>query len=241
MTEQDITDFVHCIKDYALISIFNKDHAEAGVKSCQYLSILHPHLIIPTIIERYLKGTSFHTCLINDYFRHFSSINSMIEPHRFTSIMKCLTYISRQIVQQSSTYIEGQVYVLPLLMSVLPGIDLNDWKKTSVTFEFLDTVLMMITCVDCSSAIDTRNDLTDIEKQVCLSTSKFDDFIDEFFHRIFHLIEILQTDVSDAVELNTNVDVLDTDLISRLTSIIRNIVQQCSEKIFKVTKCHITV
>ena len=100
--------------------------------------------------------------LTNQFFRHFSSIDSITEPHRFTSIMKCLTHISRQIVQPTTTYSQGQIYVLPLLMSVLPGIDLNDWKKTFITFEFLDTILMMITCVDCSSAINTRNDLTEV-------------------------------------------------------------------------------
>ncbi|UJR24623.1 hypothetical protein I4U23_005997 [Adineta vaga] len=216
LTEQDIIEFVHCVKDYAFISIFNKDYAEKGVESCQYLSLLRPELIIPMIVEK-----------------HFSSIDSITEPHRFTSIMKCLTHISRQIVQQTTTYSQGQIYVLPLLMSVLPGIDLNDWKKTFITFEFLDTILMMITCVDCSSAINTRNDLTEIEKQVCLSTRQFDDFIDELFHRISHLIEILQTDISDAVEINTNIDVLDKDIMSKMTSIICNIVQQCSKKIYQ--------
>ena len=86
----------------------------------------------------------------------------MTEPHRFTSIMTCLTHIARQIVQQTPSYSEGQTYVLPLLMSVLPGIDLNDFKKISVTFQFIDTILMVITCVDCSSAVNTRNDLTEV-------------------------------------------------------------------------------
>jgi proteasome activator subunit 4 len=86
----------------------------------------------------------------------------MTEPHRFTSIMNCLKYIVRQIVQQTPSYSEGQIYVLPLLMSVLPGIDLNDFEKTSVTLEFLDIMFMVITCVDCSSAVNTRNDLTEV-------------------------------------------------------------------------------
>jgi proteasome activator subunit 4 len=87
----------------------------------------------------------------------------MTEPHRFTSIMTCLTHIARQIVQQTPSYSQGQTYVLPLLMSVLPGIDLNDFEKTSITLEFLETILMLITCVDCSSAVNTRNDLTEVK------------------------------------------------------------------------------
>jgi proteasome activator subunit 4 len=90
------------------------------------------------------------------------SIDSLIEPHRFMSIMNCLKHIARQIVQQTSSYSQGQVYVLPLLMSVLPGIDLNDFKKSLVTLEFLDIMFILITCVDCSSAVNTRNDLTEV-------------------------------------------------------------------------------
>ncbi len=86
----------------------------------------------------------------------------MTEPHRFTAIMTCLTHIARQIVQQTPSYSQGQIYVLPLLMSVLPGIDLNDMEKTSVTLKFLDIILTVITCVDCSSAVNTRNDLTEV-------------------------------------------------------------------------------
>jgi proteasome activator subunit 4 len=53
LTEQDITDFVHCVKEYAFISIFNKSYAEEATKACQYLSILRPELIVPSIVEKY--------------------------------------------------------------------------------------------------------------------------------------------------------------------------------------------
>jgi hypothetical protein len=76
--------------------------------------------------------------------------------------MNCLKHIARQIVQQTSSYSAGQIYVVPLLMSVLPAIDLNDMEKTFATLEFLETILMLITCVDCSSAVKTRNDLTEV-------------------------------------------------------------------------------
>ncbi|CAF4900893.1 unnamed protein product, partial [Rotaria sp. Silwood1] len=144
LTEQDITDFVNCIKEYAFISIFNKDHNKEAAEACQYLSMLRPELIVPSLVEQL-----------------FSSIDNMTEPHRFTSIINCLTRIARQIVRQTSSYSEGQIYVLPLLMSVLPGIDLNDFQKITVTLEFLDTILKLITCVDCSSAVHTRTDLTE--------------------------------------------------------------------------------
>lgn len=86
----------------------------------------------------------------------------MSEPHRFTSIMTCLASVARQIVRQTPHFSEGQTYVLQLLMAVLPGIDSNDFKKTAVTFQFLNAILMLVTCVDCSSAVNTRSDLTEV-------------------------------------------------------------------------------
>jgi proteasome activator subunit 4 len=165
LIEQDITDFVNCVKENAFISIFNKNHADEAAKACQYLSMLRPELIIPSIVERsdVIAFLFLNLLTLDSFCRHFSSIYNITEPHRFTSIMNCLTRIARQIVQQTPSYSQGQIYVLPLLISVLPGIDLNDLEKTSVTFEFLDTILMVITCVDCSSAVNTRNDLTEVK------------------------------------------------------------------------------
>ncbi|CAF1048161.1 unnamed protein product [Adineta steineri] len=219
LTDQDITDFVNCVKEYAFISIFNKDHVEEAAKACQYLSILRPELIVPAIVQK-----------------HFSSIESINEPHRFTSIVKCLTCIVRQIVRQTSSYCQGQMYVLPLLLSVLPGIDLNDLKKMSVTLEFLDTILLVISCIDCSSAINNRNDLTEIEKEVCLLTKQFEDFIIEFLNRIFKMINILSTDISDALIIDTDINTIDNTIKSKLTSIIFNIVQHSSNKIFQIVR-----
>ncbi|CAF3998522.1 unnamed protein product, partial [Adineta steineri] len=216
LTEDNITDFVNCLKEYVFISIFNQDYMETAVEACHYLSILRPELIIPSIIEK-----------------HFLAIDSMTEPHRFTSIITCLTHIARQIVQQTPSYSQGQIYVLPLLISVLPGIDLNDFKKTSVTLELLDIILMQITCIDCSSAVNIRTDLTEIEREVCLSTSKFEDFINEFLNRIFHIIEISSAEISDAVTTDANDNKLDIDIQPKVTSILFNIVQQCSSPIFQ--------
>jgi proteasome activator subunit 4 len=89
----------------------------------------------------------------------------MTEPHRFISLITCLAGMTRQIVRQTPNFTQGQTFVLPLLISVLPGIDSNDFKKTSITFEFLNSMLMLITCVDCSSAVNTRNDLSEVKKK----------------------------------------------------------------------------
>jgi hypothetical protein len=52
LTEQNITDFVEYIKDYAFISIFNKNYEKDATEACQYLSILRPELIVPMIVDK---------------------------------------------------------------------------------------------------------------------------------------------------------------------------------------------
>ncbi|CAF3716099.1 unnamed protein product [Rotaria sp. Silwood1] len=223
LTEQNITNFVNCIKDYVFMSICNQDYIEDAAKACQYLSILRPELIIPPIMDRL-----------------FLSIDNMIEPDRFTLIMKCLPGIVRQIVRQTTTYSEGQIYVLPLLMSILPGIDSNDSEKVEVTFEVLDAILKLVQCIDCSSAVSIRTDLTEIEKQVCLSTTQFEDFVTDFLNRIFQMISRRSTETYDAAVSNNEISQNNRIIEIKLISIMSNIVQQCSSKIFQIIRDKIT-
>ncbi len=48
------------------------------------------------------------------------------------------------------------------------------------------------------------------------------------------MIDILSADMSDGVETNLHVNILDKNIKLKLTSILFNIVQQCSNKIFEV-------
>ena len=86
---------------------------------------------------------------INLFSRVLTSVDNMTEPH-------CLTSITRQVVRQTSTYSNGQTYIIP-------GIDLNDYKKTIVTLDFYNAIFKLIICVDCSSVIHIRNDLTEVK------------------------------------------------------------------------------
>jgi hypothetical protein len=54
LTEQDITDFVNCVKECAFIAIFTKTHLKEAAKACQYLSMLRPELIVPPIVEKFV-------------------------------------------------------------------------------------------------------------------------------------------------------------------------------------------
>ncbi|CAF3689421.1 unnamed protein product, partial [Rotaria sp. Silwood1] len=192
-----------------------QDYTKEAAEACQYLAMLRPESIVSPIVDKLLL-----------------SIDNLIEAHRFTSLMHCLKRMTRQLVRQTSSYFQGQTYILPLLMSVLPGIDLNDIEKTSMTLDFFDAIFMLISCVDCSSAVHTRNDLNEIEKEVCLSTAQFENFITKFLDRIFQMINILSTDFSDAVNINEKYTDND-NLQVKLTSIMTSILRQCSSNIFR--------
>ncbi|CAF5166619.1 unnamed protein product, partial [Rotaria magnacalcarata] len=117
------------------MSIFNKDYVGEAAEACQYLAMLRPESIVTPIVDKL-----------------FLSIDNLTEAHRFTSLMQCLKRITRSLVRQTSSFSQGQKYILPLLTAILPGIDLNDFEKTNVTLEVFDAIFMLISCVDCSSA-----------------------------------------------------------------------------------------
>jgi len=69
---------------------------------------------------------------------------------------------------------------------------------------------------------------------VCLSTARFEDFINEFLNRIFQMIDIISAEISDDVVTSTPDHIEDDTIELKLTSIMSSIVQQCSNKIFQV-------
>ncbi|CAF4393795.1 unnamed protein product, partial [Adineta steineri] len=79
-----------------------------------------------------------------------------------------------------------------------------------------------------------------IEKEVCLSTGKFEDFISEFLNRTFQMIDTLSTEMSDAVVVISKTNVEDHVTELALTSMMFGIVQQCSNKIFQMVREKIT-
>lgn len=76
--------------------------------------------------------------------------------------MQCVKHVVFQLVRPIAAYPEGRRLVVPLLMSLLPAIDLNDYDKILLSFEIYDIILSQIVIVDCSSAVKTRNGMTTV-------------------------------------------------------------------------------
>lgn len=78
------------------------------------------------------------------------------------------------------------MHVLPLLFSLLPGIDPNDVGKTFATFRLISVYATLIPIVDSSRSTAI---MTEEERIVCEATSRFEDFVLQFLDRVFMFID----------------------------------------------------
>lgn len=162
--DEDIKDFVEALKDAAFTAMFSKSSQNDTQRAFQYLCFLRADIMLPSFIAKI-----------------YESVDSLVEPHRYASLLSCLTLISRQLSMFNPDYTEQtQMHVIPLLSAVLPGIDPNDSNKCMWTCKFLSEVMGSIILCDCSPALSIRDDLTEYEKELCIQTSKFEDFVHEF-------------------------------------------------------------
>ncbi|KAK7086905.1 Proteasome activator complex subunit 4 [Halocaridina rubra] len=217
LTEKEITDFVKCVQTPAMLAMYS--HAgthDAGVVFHR-ISLLRPEIVTPPLLEQL-----------------YSSLESTTEPHRLTASLECVVCVARTMVQGVKHYPEGQTHVIPLLLQTLPGIDPNDIRKCMVTFQFIYTLVILVPFVDCSSALDTVSDLTEVEQEVCLQTASFEDFVLQFMDRCFALIEnstleqITQLD-RETEKMNREENMLEMGLSSTFFAILT----QSHPKIYK--------
>ncbi|KAK6639500.1 hypothetical protein RUM43_007773 [Polyplax serrata] len=173
LTEEDIDRFVESMKGIAMQAVFSKVGCNDASIALQHLATLRPKIIVPALIERF-----------------YSTLDSLTEPHKLTSVMHCVAMVARPLVQGPKYgYPEGPTHVIPLLLSTLPGIDANDFKKCFVTIQFILVLVTLVPLVDSSKAMDHWSDLTEEEEVTCAATASFEDFVVNFFDRIFNFVE----------------------------------------------------
>ncbi|XP_077299850.1 proteasome activator complex subunit 4-like isoform X2 [Arctopsyche grandis] len=173
LTDDDITRFVECMLDVTLQAVFSRTGISDTCTALQQLALLKPSMVIPPIIDKM-----------------WCNLDSLTEPHKLTCSMQCLVAVARPLVSGfTNGYPEGPTHIIPLLLSCLPGLDPNDFKKTIVTFHFISVLCNMVPLVDCSGASEYWPDLTEEEQSVCAATAQFEDFVLQYFERVFILIE----------------------------------------------------
>nr|XP_029734187.1 proteasome activator complex subunit 4B isoform X2 [Aedes albopictus] len=207
LTEECITAFVECMKPVAFQAMYSRINPQDVGKIFQHLADLRPELIIPSIIDRV-----------------YASLDSLTEPHKMTAALQSLISVSRALVSAHNGYTEGRNHVIPIFFATLPGIDPNDFKKTSITFHFLTSISFLIPITDCSKA-GLYHELTDDERLLCEQTADFEDFVLQYMDRIFLLIESSSVD-------NVRMEQSDADnMRSKMESISEALVQACTHGI----------
>jgi proteasome activator subunit 4 len=209
LREQDITDFVEIFKPVAFQAMYSRIGSNDIGKVFKALADMRPELVLPGILDRV-----------------FTTIDSITEPHKFTASLQCLASVANVMVNGRRGSEAAKTQVIPLLFAVLPGIDSNDFKKTSITLQYIITQSILIPFVDCSKASTYYDDLTEDESLICEQTAQFEDFVLQFLDRIFVLIESSSVE-STRMEHTSHMD----NLKSKLESISEALIQSASHSV----------
>lgn len=218
ITEEDIDKFVDIMKPVVIQTVYSRQGTADISQALQHLATLRPKIIIPLVLDKL-----------------YATLDSLTEPHKLTAAMQCLVAVARPMLQgPNNDYPEGPTHVIPLLLSLLPGIDPNDLRKCFVTFQFISTFVSMIPLVDTSNASDYWSDLTEEEHTLCEATAGFEDFVLQFFDRVFTLIESSSMEMTRLEQIdNDKRSKLEAMAESALSSICTVIITQTSLDIFK--------
>uniref|UniRef100_A0A2K6F2P3 Proteasome activator complex subunit 4 n=2 Tax=Propithecus coquereli TaxID=379532 RepID=A0A2K6F2P3_PROCO len=197
------------------------------------------------LVQKHLAGlfnsiTSFYhpsnngRWLVSMFILTYPALETLTEPHQLTATLSCVIGVARSLVSGGRWFPEGPTHMLPLLMRALPGVDPNDFSKCMITFQFIATFSTLVPLVDCSSVLQERNDLTEVERELCSATAEFEDFVLQFMDRCFGLIEsstLEQTREETETEKMTHLESL---VELGLSSTFSTILTQCSKEIFMV-------
>ncbi|KTG47925.1 hypothetical protein cypCar_00026947 [Cyprinus carpio] len=217
LTDQDVTDFVESMKQPVLMAMFSKTGSMDAAQALQNLALMRPELVIPPVLEK-----------------TYPAMETLTEPHQLTATLSCMIGMARSLLSGGRHYPEGPAHVLPLLMRALPGVDPNDFSKCMITFQFIATFTTLVPLMDCSSALHEKNDLTEMERELCSASAEFEDFVLQFMDRCFALIDsstLEQTREETETEKMTHLESL---VELGLSSTFSTILTQCSMEIFKV-------
>ncbi|KAJ8365239.1 hypothetical protein SKAU_G00140700, partial [Synaphobranchus kaupii] len=163
LTEHDVTEFVESMKQPVLLAMFSKTGSLDAAQALQNLALVRPGLVIPPVLEK-----------------TYLAMETLTEPHQLTATLSCMIGMARSLVRGGRQFPEGPTHVLPLLMRALPGVDPNDFSKCMITFQFLATFTTLVPLVDCSSALHERDNLTEMERELCSASAEFEDFVLQF-------------------------------------------------------------
>uniref|UniRef100_A0A183URD8 Proteasome activator complex subunit 4 n=1 Tax=Toxocara canis TaxID=6265 RepID=A0A183URD8_TOXCA len=93
-------------------------------------------------------------------------------------------------------------HIISLLEALIPALDLNDLGKTSVAFESIQRLFSLIKVVDCSGAVEVRNDLSMEEIHLCEETGRIPDIVNSFVDKILSMVEMCAISIPKSSSLH---------------------------------------
>lgn len=92
LTDTNIDDFVKSMMPIAMTAVFHKKYTQDFCHALQYLAIIRPSLVIPSVLEKV-----------------YPALGAIIEPHKHIAAMNCMMSIARPLVQGSRNLNEGNL------------------------------------------------------------------------------------------------------------------------------------
>ncbi|CAJ0582017.1 unnamed protein product, partial [Mesorhabditis spiculigera] len=175
LTDAQIERYVMAMKPCLSLVIFSKKKTEFIPFIVRDLTLLAPHIVIPVILE-----------LV------YPAIQTVTEPHRLTQALNCLLSSSLSLIRDKPTTPDGlshRSHCLVLIQELLPGIDVNDMRKSVLTFQVLAMFVTLIPMSDCSMAVHVRNDLTVDEAELCGLTARMEDIVCMVMDKLLAIID----------------------------------------------------
>eukprot|EP00731_Ephydatia_muelleri_P029038 Em0020g682a len=219
LNESDIDCFVKCLLPTVQLAMFNKMTALYAASTFHNLALIRSDLVLPRLLESTFRG-----------------LGTVNEPHQVTASLQCVAGVCRSLLNGGNgRYTEGRKHVFSLLTMILPGIDCNDHFKTLFSLIVMKTVAEMLPMVDCSSSVGTI-EMTEEEKELCLSTGQLEDLVLQYFDRCFALIENIAMEPTTAMDRTGALksDKLENLLCPVVSFTTRMLLQQCPAKLNEV-------
>lgn len=156
LTDEHITRFVKLFKPISLIAMFRKSGNERAyaVTSLAVLSDMEPSSVLPDLTDRF-----------------FASLDVLHEPQRLISTISALNVCVKNLFNWD----KGRSVIIPLLESLLPAIDPNDYRKTLCALNLITCILYNINLYDCSNIDYDAENLTEAERELCSATASFEE------------------------------------------------------------------
>ncbi|KAL9658080.1 hypothetical protein ABK040_012994 [Willaertia magna] len=140
LTEDECREFVKIVQPLAMTALFSKSNqmTTCANHSLKHLAYILPQEVFPPLMER-----------------SFYALETLTSTHQTISALETLSLVVFPLLKYS-LYPEGATYLTNLLNLTLPGIDVNDSRKTFSTFKFYTSLLVCVPLCSTSNSSDER-------------------------------------------------------------------------------------